>query len=192
MEMWTRRKFFVSSVVGGALAGAGRLVGKTLGLEEGTIYRAPTGETTVAGAAGGTRPVMISSANGVNALGRGMEILKGGGDTLEAAVAAVTVVEDDPKDHSVGYGGLPNEEGVVELDASVMHGPSRMCGSVASIRGIKTPSKIAKLVMTDTDHVMLVGDGALKFAKEMGYPEEDLLVDDSRKAWVAWKKSLRD
>jgi len=117
MELWTRRKFFVSSVVGGALAGAGRLLGK--GLEEGTMYRAPTV------AAGGTRPVMISSANGVNALGKGMEILKGGGDTLEAAVAAVTIVEDDPNDDSVGYGGLPNEEGVVELDASVMHGPTR-------------------------------------------------------------------
>src|SRR5690349_16102825 len=99
MEMWTRRKFFVSSVVGGALAGAGRLFGKTLGLEEGTtlrgnsvqVYRALTGE--MGGAAGGTRPVMISSANGVNALPKGMEVLKAGGDTLDAAVAAVTIVE---------------------------------------------------------------------------------------------------
>ena len=123
---------------------------------------------------------------------RAMEMLHSGADTLDAVIAGVNIVELDPNDHSVGYGGLPNEDGVVELDASVMHGPSRMCGSVAAIRGIKTPSKIAKLVMTETDHVMLVGDGALKFAKEMGYPEEDLLAEDSRKAWVAWKRSLRD
>ena len=81
--------------------------------------------------------MMISSANGVHALQKGMDILKSGGDTLDAVVAAVTVVEDDPNDDSVGYGGLPNEEGEVELDASVMHGPTRRAGSVASVRRIK-------------------------------------------------------
>lgn len=140
----------------------------------------------------GKRPIVISSANGLAACKRAMDMLRSGADTLDAVIAGVNIVELDPNDHSVGYGGLPNEDGVVELDASVMHGPSRMCGAVAAIQGIKTPSKIAKLVMTDTDHVMLVGDGALKFAKEMGFPEEDLLVPDSKKAWVAWKKSLRD
>ena len=143
-------------------------------------------------AQGSHKPMVISSHNGLAACKRAMEIIRSGGDTLDAVIAGVNIVELDPNDHSVGYSGLPNEEGVVELDASVMHGPSRMCGSVASIRGIKTPSKIAKLVMTETDHIMLVGDGALKFAKEMGFPEEDLLTDFSRKAWVAWKKSLRD
>ena len=187
MEMWTRRKFFVSSVVGGALAGAGRLVGKTLGVEEGTIYRAPTGEATAGRAAGGTRPVMISSANGVNALGRGMEILKGGGDTLEAAVAAVTVVEDDPNDDSVGYGGLPNEEGVVELDASVMHGPTRRAGSVASVQKIKNVARLAKTVMERTNHVMIVGDGARRFGVAEGFEEMNLLTEHSRKIWLAWK-----
>src|SRR6202795_5211716 len=192
MEMWTRRKFFVSSVVGGALAGAGRLVGKTLGLEEGTIYRAPTGETTVAGAAGGTRPVMISSANGVNALGKGMEILKGGGDTLEAAVAAVTIVEDDPNDDSVGYGGLPNEEGVVELDASVMHGPTRRAGAVASIQKIKNPSLVAKTVMEKTNHTFIVGAGAQHFAEDEGFTPMNLLTERSRVAWLAWKASISE
>ena len=187
MELWTRRKFFVSSVVGGALAGAGRLFGKTLGLEEGTIYRAPTVEAAAGGAAGGTRPVMISSANGVNALGRGLEILKGGGDTLEAAVAAVTIVEDDPNDDSVGYGGLPNEEGVVELDASVMHGPTRRAGSVASVQKIKNVGRLAKTVMERTNHTMIVGDGARRFGVAEGFEEMNLLTEHSRKIWLAWK-----
>ena len=189
MELWTRRKFFVSSVVGGALAGAGRLVGKTLGLEEraeGTIYPAPT-EAAGGAPAGGTRPVMISSANGVNALPKGMEILKAGGDTLEAAVAAVTIVEDDPNDDSVGYGGLPNEEGVVELDASVMHGPTRRAGSVASVQKIKNVARLAKTVMERTNHVMIVGDGARRFAVAEGFEEMNLLTEHSRKIWLAWK-----
>jgi len=187
MGLWTRRKFFVSSVVGGALAGAGRLVGRTLGLEEGTIYRAPTVDGLAGAAAGGTRPVMISSANGVNALGKGMEILKGGGDTLEAAVAAVTIVEDDPNDDSVGYGGLPNEEGVVELDASVMHGPTRRAGSVASVQKIKNVARLAKTVMERTNHTMIVGDGARRFGVAEGFEEMNLLTEHSRKIWLAWK-----
>ena len=190
MELWTRRKFFVSSAVGGALAGAGRL----LGLEEGTtlrgdsvqVYRAPTVEAA-GGAVGGPRPVMISSANGVNALPKGMEILKAGGDTLEAAVAAVTIVEDDPNDDSVGYGGLPNEEGVVELDASVMHGPTRRAGSVASVQKIKNVARLAKTVMERTNHVMIVGDGARRFAVAEGFEEMNLLTEHSRKIWLAWK-----
>src|ERR1700687_4489504 len=145
-----------------------------------------------------TRPknIAISSANrnngGINCCAKAMEIVKGGGDTLDAVIAGVNIVELDPRDNSVGYGGLPNEDGVVELDASVMHGPSRMCGSVASIRNIRTPSKVAKLVMEQTDHIMLVGEGALKFAKDMGFKEDDLLTEESRVAWLVWKQSLRD
>jgi N4-(beta-N-acetylglucosaminyl)-L-asparaginase len=183
MGLWTRRKFFVSSVVGGALAGAGRLFGR--GLEIGESANA--GVAGTGAAAGGTRPVMISSANGVNALGKGMEILKGGGDTLEAAVAAVTVVEDDPNDDSVGYGGLPNEEGVVELDASVMHGPTRRAGSVASVQKIKNVARLAKTVMERTNHVMIVGDGARRFGAAEGFEEINLLTEHSRKIWLAWK-----
>ena len=138
------------------------------------------------------RNIVISSSNGLRACAKAMEMLKAGADTLDAVVAGVNIVELDPNDNSVGYGGLPNEEGVVELDASVMHGPSRRCGSVASIRNIKTPSKVAKLVMEKTDHIMLVGDGALRFAKAMGFPEEDLLTEKSRLAWLVWKQSLRD
>jgi N4-(beta-N-acetylglucosaminyl)-L-asparaginase len=146
------------------------------------------------GAAAAQTPgnIVISSANGLRACARAMEILKAGGDTLDAVVAGVNINEEDPEDTAVGYGGLPNEEGVVELDSCVMHGPSRQAGAVGAIRGIKTPSKIAKLVMEQTDHIMLVGAGATKFAKEMGFPEEDLLTRKSRLAWLTWKESLRD
>ena len=158
------------------------------------------GSAALAAAAGGgplalaqsPKNIVISSANGLQACKKAMDMLKTGADTLDAVIAGVNIVELDPNDHSVGYGGLPNEEGVVELDASVMHGPTRRCGSVAGITGCKTPSKIAKLVMTETDHIMLVGAGAAKFAREMGFKEEDLMVDDSRTAWVVWKRSMRD
>lgn len=136
--------------------------------------------------------IVISSANGLKASARAMDVLKAGGDTLDAVVACVNIVEEDPNDTSVGYGGLPNELGVVELDASVMHGPTRRAGSVASIRNIKCPSKVAKLVMEQTDHVMLVSQGALDWAKAMGFKEENLLTERARLAWVAWKQSLRD
>jgi N4-(beta-N-acetylglucosaminyl)-L-asparaginase len=136
--------------------------------------------------------IVISSANGRAACKKAHEMIRGGADTLDAVVAGVNIVELDPEDNSVGYGGLPNEEGVVELDASVMHGPTRRAGSVASIRGVKTPSNIAKLVMEQTHHVMLVGEGASRFARAYGYPEENLLTEKSRLAWMVWKRSLKD
>ncbi len=138
------------------------------------------------------RAVVIASANGLRACTRAMEILKAGGDTLDAVIAGVNLNEEDPEDSSVGYGGLPNEEGVVELDASVMHGPTRRVGAVAALRGIKTPSKVARLVMERTDHIMLVGEGALRFAKAHGFKEEDLLTEKARLAWLVWKESVRD
>jgi len=136
--------------------------------------------------------IVISSANGVAACAKAMQVIKSGGDTLDAVIAGVNIVELDPNDTSVGYGGLPNEDGVVELDACCMHGPTRRGGSVGAIRGIKTPSKIAQLVMAETDHMMLVGEGALRFAKAYGFPEEDLLTDKSRLAWRMWKREMRD
>lgn len=136
--------------------------------------------------------VVIASANGLDAVGKAGGMMDEGRDTLDAVVSGVNLVELDPDDMSVGYGGLPNERGVVELDASVMHGPTCRAGSVAAIRGIKTPSKIAQLVMERTDHVMLVGAGALAFAKAHGYQEEELLTDKSRAAWLRWKENLSD
>ncbi len=138
------------------------------------------------------RNIVISSWNGLRATAKAMEMLQAGKDTLDAVIAGVNINELDPEDNTVGYGGLPNEEGVVELDACVMHGPTRRCGSVAAIRNIKTPSNVAKLVMEETDHVMLVGDGALRFAKASGFHEDNLLTEKSRLAWMVWKQSLRD
>ena len=139
---------------------------------------------------GGSGPIVIASANGLQAIARAMEMIKGGSDALDAVVACVNIVEDDPNDTSVGYGGLPNEEGVVELDAAVMHGPTHRAGAVAAIRNIKNPSRVAKLVMERTDHVLLVGGGALQFAKAHGFREEDLLTDQSRNEWLKWKENL--
>src|SRR5882757_4194318 len=174
MTQWSRRKFFLTSLAGSAAA---------------TVTNLFASPRPAVAAGQGKRPLIISSANGVNALGRGMDILKKGGDTLDAVVAAVTVVEDDPNDDSVGYGGLPNEQGEVELDASVMHGPTHRAGSVASVRRIKSVSRLAKTVMEKTNHVMIVGDGARRFAVAEGFEEMNLLTEHSRKIWLAWKAS---
>src|SRR5438105_8982599 len=137
---------------------------------------------------GKPRYIVVSSANrnngGVNCCAKALEVIKSGGDTLDAVIAGVNIVELDPRDSSVGYGGLPNEDGIVELDASCIHGPSRRCGAVGALRNIKTPSNVAKLVMQETDHMMLVGEGALKFAKAYGFKDEDLLTERSRMAWL--------
>src|ERR1700687_4336726 len=184
MELWSRRKFFLTSLAGSAIAGAGKLFGRTPSNGSGELSLA-----SLAAAAQGKRPLIISSANGVHALDRGMDILKKGGDTLDAVVAAATVVEDDPNDDSVGFGGLPNEEGEVELDASCMHGPTGRAGSVASVRRIKNVSRLAKTVMERTNHVMIVGDGARRFADAEGFEDMNLLTERSRLAWLVWKAS---
>jgi N4-(beta-N-acetylglucosaminyl)-L-asparaginase len=143
------------------------------------------------------RPVIIASANGYNADPSGKrgihtayEMLTKGSDPLDACVAGVQIVELDPRDQSVGLGGLPNEEGVVQLDASVMHGPTKRAGSVASLEDIATPAAVARDVMNYTDHIMLVGPGAKKFAIEMGYKPQNLLTEQSRQDWLRWKGRL--
>ncbi|MCB9851588.1 MAG: N(4)-(beta-N-acetylglucosaminyl)-L-asparaginase [Phycisphaerales bacterium] len=141
-------------------------------------------------ASAGRRPVVISSANGLAAVAEAMRQLNSGADPLDAVIEGVVKVEDDPNDTSVGLGGLPNEDGVVELDASCMHGPTHKAGGVAALRNIRNPSKVARLVMQRTDHVLIVGEGALRFAKAHGFMEENLLTDASREIWLRWKESL--
>lgn len=179
-----RRAFLTSSalgVAGAVAAGEGAEAAKT------------TERVEVAQASGGTHsPVVVASRNGLAATARAMEMMRAGEDTLDAVIAGVNIVEEDPEDQSVGYGGLPNEEGVVQLDSSVMHGPTNGAGAVASLEGIVHPSQVARDVMTRTDHVLLVGAGALKFALAMGYEKRDLLTDSSREIWMKWKRDLSE
>jgi N4-(beta-N-acetylglucosaminyl)-L-asparaginase len=186
MEKWTRRKFFFSTLAGGIAASTQRLFGV------GTPGIAGANGSSGSGAAvapAGTRPLIVSAGNGFHHLDDGMDVLKSGGDTLDAVLAVVTKVEDDPNDDSVGYGGLPNEEGVVELDACVMHGPTHRAGAVGSIQKIKNPSLVAKTVLEKTNHVFIVGVGAQRFAEDEGFTPMNLLTERSRIAWLAWKAS---
>ena len=144
------------------------------------------------------RPVLISSSNGFrtkHADGRpaiqvGFDMLVRGLDPLDSAVAAVQLVELDPTDTSVGLGGLPNADGVVQLDASCMHGPTKRAGAVSALEDIATPAAVAKAIMDRTDHIMLTGAGAKRFALEMGFKEQNLLTEETRQIWLRWKSRL--
>ena len=143
------------------------------------------------------KPVVISSANGnwfknggpVTCVEKAYAQLTHGGDVLDALIEGVNLVELDPEDYSVGYGGVPNAEGVVQLDSSCMHGPKKRAGGVAALEGVRTPSRVAREVMNRTDHHLLVGAGAQKFARQMGFTiEDDLNTPLSRKLWLEWKQ----
>ena len=145
------------------------------------------------------RPVVVSSANGNTVKNGGprtcvaeaFDRMMRGADVLESLIAGVNIVELDPEDDSVGYGGLPNAEGVVQLDSSCMHGPTKRAGGVACLEGVRTPSKVAQAVMQSTDHHLLVGKGAQDFARQMGFAiEDDLNTENSRKIWLDWKRRL--
>ena len=138
----------------------------------------------------GKRPIIISRRQRIRYLDDAFAFLKSGGDTLDAALKVVKGPEDDPNEDSVGLGGLPNEEGVVELDSCCMHGPTRRAGSVGGVRNIKNVSLVAKAVMEHTGHVMLVGEGAERFAVAQGFPRENLLTERSRKIWLLWKETI--
>lgn len=190
----SRRKFLGAGAAAAAglalptLASAGPVVTDIVDRAE----HAQTGNAMFAG-----RPVVISAANGYTTDRNGKQgikvaydMLASGADPLDAAIAGVNIVELNPDDQSVGLGGLPNEDGVVQLDASCMHGPTKRAGAVGAIEDIATPSRVAKAVMEHTDHIMLVGEGAKRFAIEMGFTPQKLLTEKSREAWVRWKTHL--
>jgi len=176
--MHISRRGFITTTVAGSL-GFGAAAAETADAAT---------QAAGASASAGKRPIIVSAGNGLEYLEAAYEFLKGGGDTLDAAIRVVKGPEDDPKDDSVGLGGLPNEEGVVELDACCMHGPTRRAGSVGGVRNIRNVSLVAKAVIEHTGHVMLVGEGAERFAVAMGFPRENLLTERSRKTWLLWKE----
>ncbi|CAG0976340.1 N4-(beta-N-acetylglucosaminyl)-L-asparaginase [Phycisphaerales bacterium] len=135
-------------------------------------------------------PVLVGSWNSGPAMVRAVERASAGLGLLDAIVEGISLVEDDPEEMSVGFGGLPNEEGVVELDAAVMDGPRHKAGAVAGLRGVRHAARVAVEVLRRTDHALLVGDGALRFARQLGFQEENLLTEQSRAAWLAWKAGL--
>jgi N4-(beta-N-acetylglucosaminyl)-L-asparaginase len=175
---FSRRDFVKTSVLGAVAAGIGtRAQGEEHAAQE-----------PAAQSGSYKRPIIVCANNGFNYLDDAFAFLKSGGDTLDAALKVVKGPEDDPNDTSVGLGGIPNEEGVVELDACCMHGPTRRAGSVGAVRNIKNVSLVSKAVMDHTGHVMLVGEGAERFAVALGFPRETLLTDHSRKIWLLWKE----
>jgi N4-(beta-N-acetylglucosaminyl)-L-asparaginase len=143
------------------------------------------------------RPVVVSSANGnrfrnggaVTGVEVAFQMITKGSDVLDAVIAGVNLCELDPEDTSVGYGGLPNADGIVQLDSCCMHGPLKRAGGVASLEGVRTPSRVARAVMDQTDHHLLVGKGAQDFARGMGFTiEDDLNTEASRRQWLEWKR----
>jgi N4-(beta-N-acetylglucosaminyl)-L-asparaginase len=186
----TRRDFLEKST---ALAALGFLP-RQISHEEWTAEREWSRAAMPAGFRG--RPCVISSANGFHTdRPAGVKIaydkIVAGGDTLDAIIAGVNTQELDPDDQSVGLGGLPNEEGVVQLDASCMHGPTKRAGAVGCLEGIATPSLVAKAVMEYTDHIMLVGNDAKRFALAMGFKEQNLLTEKSKQDWLKWKANRK-
>jgi N4-(beta-N-acetylglucosaminyl)-L-asparaginase len=175
---FSRRDFVKTSVLGAVAAGVGTPAQAAASTEQ--QHDSQSGSYK--------RPIIICAHNGLNYLDDAFAFLKSGGDTLDAALKVVKGPEDDPHDTSVGLGGIPNEEGVVELDACCMHGPTRRAGSVGGVRNIKNVSLVSKAVFEHTGHVMLVGEGAERFAVAVGFPRENLLTDHSRKVWLLWKE----
>ncbi len=177
---FSRREFVKTSVLGAVAANLA--TSKDALAEQGSASQS----------AAPKRPILICAHNGQAYADAAFAFLKSGGDTLETGIKVVMGPENDPNDDSVGLGGLPNEEGVVELDSCCMHGPTRRAGSVGGVRNLKNVSMVAKAVMEHTGHVMLVGEGAERFAVDMGFPRENLLTDRSRKIWMLWKQFNSD
>ena len=173
-EKVSRREFLGTAA--GAATGAAIIPGSLKGKEAPAVHIRPPSNN-----------IAIASPNGIRAVERAGSLMAEGVDTLDAAIEGVKIQELDPNDISVGYGGLPNEAGVVQLDASCMHGPTRRAGAVGALEGIKTPSVVAKYVLLYTDHIMLVGEGAKSFALSYGFKEEDLMTERSREIWLRWR-----
>ena len=145
------------------------------------------------------KPVVISDYSGLHyknggprcAVEEAFQRITRSEDVLDALIAGVNIPELDPEETGIGYGALPNADGVVQLDASCMHGPKKRAGAVAAIEGVRTPSQVARAVMNETDHHLLVGKGAQEFARSLGFKvEDDLNTPASRKLWLEWRRRV--
>ena len=178
-----RRDFIRHSALAGAGAAAlGRLPGLDGSARSGA--RAPA-----------SIPIVVTShtnQTGHDAMVAAWAVLMAGGSPMDVVEKGANTIEVDPEDTSVGYGGLPDYDGVVQLDASCMDGRTYSAGSVGALENIKTPSSVARVIMEHTDHIMLVGKGALEFAKSWGFEEENLLTPKAREIWLRWRESLSD
>ena len=192
-----RRQFVTSAAGLAAVAAPASAPGRTPAGPSAAAPASAFGRAPAVQSPRGAAPVVIASANGHRYTNGGTEtcvetafrLLTSGADVLDALVAGVNVVELDPEDASVGYGGRPNADGVVQLDACCMHGPKRRAGGVAALEGVRTPSRVAQAVADLTDHHLLVGAGAQRFARQLGFPvEDDLNTDRSRRMWLEWKR----
>ncbi len=180
----TRRDFVRTSAAAGLAAAAPRPV-----LGKSPVFWVPQA----------LKPVVIASSNGhrfknggtMTCVEKAFKMITEGADVLDALIAGVNLNELDPEEGGVGYGGTPNADGVVQLDASCMHGPRKRAGGVACIEGVRTPSLVAKAVMDQTDHHLLVGKDAQAFARNMGFTiEDDLNTERSRQRWLEWKRRI--
>lgn len=183
--MATRRDFLSRSALMAGSVGATAMMGQARTSQS----QADTASEAVKALKPPKNPVIVTRPTGDNTINEAYRMLEDGADTLDAAHHVCLGRENDPNDHSVGLGGLPNEEGVVELDSCCMHGPHRTAGSVGGVRNIRNVCLVARKVMEHTGHVMLVGEGAERFAVDMGFPRENLLTDDARKIWLLWKET---
>ena len=182
-----RRDFMITSAAAGLTIAASNAVESKANPAPTMLIQSPV------------KPVVVSSANGnhfkhtgnVTAVQKAFEMITQGRDVLDAVIAGVNIVELDPLDDSVGYGGLPNAEGVVQLDSSCMHGPKKRAGAVGCLEGVRTPSLVAQSVLDNTDHHLIVGKGAQDYARSMGFTiEDDLNTPHSRQVWLEWKRKI--
>jgi N4-(beta-N-acetylglucosaminyl)-L-asparaginase len=156
------------------------------------VGAATVGAPRKSAASGAGKPTAVASANGLKAVQRAVRRMEAGVPPVEAAVEGVGLVEADPDDVTVGYGGLPNSDGIVQLDACCMDGPTMRAGAVAALEGFKHPARVAFEVMQRTTRVLLVGAGAARFARTIGLTEENLLTERARKIWLYWKTNMSD
>jgi N4-(beta-N-acetylglucosaminyl)-L-asparaginase len=176
--MTTRRDFLTTAAAAAAALSSAPMQAQQAEASEGVKQMKPPAQ-----------PVIVTRETGDNTLAEAYQMLLDGEDTLTAAHHVCLGRENDPGDHSVGYGGLPNEDGLVELDACCMHGPTRQAGSIGALHNIRNACLVSRKVMEQTGHVMLVGEGAERFAVAQGFKREEMLTDDARRIWLLWKEN---